>query len=363
MKRILKLLEQAKTKDSDQGVFGADSHQYKLSESAGEDRVREFEDLCGKPFFVHETGFLDWYERWLREVIAGYNDEETGFGMNLDGNPRQLMELYQQTDDPEEKMEIIDSYYKFETLPGKQKTYFKQVCALESDMKVRMNLIKMLARFHVPGMAGEIEKLWEYGAYGEAISVITYEGNQEVKEKWYERIFEKLPELHGDAFRDACYTIRSMKDCENVYAERLRKNLMREDLDKNSRIVLFYCIRGLNGKEEILDYFLDYLPTEEDARLLIYAIQAMDGVKDRRLQEIYVRLLEKYKTHENAKFDYKGSQMVLKGGCCAGASRPEGQVVSNLMKQFDLFGLDYRGAWKLLMNGDRWKEWKQQNGF
>lgn len=77
----------------------------------------------------------------------------------------------------------------------------------------------------------------------------------------------------------------------------------------------------------------------------------MDGVKDQHLQEIYVRLLEKYKTHENAKFDYKGSQMVLKGGCCMGASRPEGQVVSILMRQFDLFGLDYRGAWKLLMDG------------
>ena len=46
-----------------------------------------------------------------------------------------------------------------------------------------------------------------------------------------------------------------------------------------------------------------------------------------------------------------------------GASRPEGQLTSNLMRQFDYFGLDYRGAWKLLMDGARWKEWKQQNGF
>ena len=80
------------------------------------------EDFCGQPFFVREQGFLKWYERWIREVIAGYNDEEIGFGLNIDGTPGQLMDLYEQTEDPEEKIEIIDSFYKFETLPGKQKT-------------------------------------------------------------------------------------------------------------------------------------------------------------------------------------------------------------------------------------------------
>jgi len=439
VKRILKLLEQARAKDPGFERFGAYSHRYKLSAPASEEMLQKFEeqcqvqlpeeyrdflklvgnggagpyyglygvaelekqgkrnapagvlpigsqgctlmtglvlegpyrgqvvyydkDFCGKPFFVREKGFLKWYERWLREAIAGYNEEETGFGLNVDGNPKQLMELYEQTEDPKEKIEIIDSFYKFETLPGRQKTYFKQVCAQESNMEVRMKLIKMMARFHVPGMTGEIEKLWEYGAYGEAVSIISEEGTWEVKEAWYERVFEKLPELRGEGFRHACYTFKAMKDYPGVHAGRLKETLYREDLDRNDRSVLFYCIRSLKGKEAVVDYFLGYLSREEDTHLLICAIQAMDGVKDRRLQELYVRLLDKYKTHENARFDYKGSQMVLKGGCCMGASRPEGQIVSNLMRQFDYFGLGYRGAWKLLMNGGRWKEWKQQNGF
>ena len=269
-KRILKLLEQAKAKDSDFVRFGADSHQYKLSPPASEETIQKFEeqegirlpeeyrdfllfvgnggagpyyglygvkiqekkfrgshasclyrvqeepviypkmsdedwdrvadlegrrkgeevepyvgvlpsgsqgctlmtgimlagpyrgqvvyydeDFCGPPFFVREKGFLAWYERWLREVIAGYSDEEIGFGLNLDGTPGHLMELYEQTENPEERIEIIDSCYKFETLPGKQKTYFKKACAQESNMEVRMKLVKMLARFHVPGMANK----------------------------------------------------------------------------------------------------------------------------------------------------------------------------------------------------------------
>jgi len=120
-------------------------------------------------------------------VIAGYNEEEVGFGLNMDGTPFQLMELYQQTDNPEEKTEIIESFYKFETLPGKQKTYFKQACAEETDMEVRKNL------------------------------------------------------------------------------------------NRNDRISLFHCNQEQKGKEEVLDYFLDYLSTEEDPTLLIYAVWCTEG--------------------------------------------------------------------------------------
>ena len=184
-----------------------------------------------------------------------------------------------------------------------------------------------------------------------------------MKEAWYERVFEILPRLRGEGFRDACHTIGAVKDYPNVHAGRLREALNRKNLNRNDRISLFHCIQELKGKEEVLDYFLDYLSTEEDPTLLIYAVWCTEGVEDRQLQELYVKLLDKYRTHENAKFDYKGSQMVLRGGACLGASRPEGQLTSNLMRQFDYFGLDYRGGWKLLMDEGRWREWKQQSGF
>ncbi len=166
--------------------------------------------------------------------------------------------------------------------------------------------------------------------------VIQY-GTEAVDAARVERI---LPRLRRKGFRDACHTISAVKDYPNVQAGRLKEALYRE----------------LKGKEEVLDYFLDYLSTEEDPTLLIYAVWCTEGVENRQLQELYVELMDKYRTYENTKFDYKGSQMVLKGGACLGASRPEGQLTSNLMRQFDYFGLDYRGGFKLLMDEDRWKE-------
>ena len=46
-KRILKLLEQARTKDPDFERFGADSHQYKLAAPDSEEKILKFEEQKG----------------------------------------------------------------------------------------------------------------------------------------------------------------------------------------------------------------------------------------------------------------------------------------------------------------------------
>ena len=68
---------------------------------------------------------------------------------------------------------------------------------------------------------------------------------REVKEAWYERVFEILPKLRREGFRDACHTISAVKDYPNVHAGRLREALNRDDLDRNDRIALFHCIQKL----------------------------------------------------------------------------------------------------------------------
>ena len=261
------------------------------------------EDQGGPPTVMREPDFPAWYERWTREVIAGYDDEEMYFGLYLDGKPQELMELYEQTEDVQTRIEIVESCYKFQELPSRQKTYFKKACDGEQDSGLRMALIKMLSRFHVPGMAEQIDVLWDFGAYPEAISVICYEG----------------------------------------------------------------------GREEVLDYFLDYLPDEKNHEraeysTLIYAIWVTKGIRAPRLERVWVALLDKFRTTQDARDDYRGSQLHLKSqinpesDCCVGASHPFGVICSNLMGCLDRFGLDYRGSWKLLMDNRRWADWKQEHG-
>lgn len=42
-----------------------------------------------RTFFTYEANFLDWYERWLDETIAGY--DSAWFGLRRGGDDRELM--------------------------------------------------------------------------------------------------------------------------------------------------------------------------------------------------------------------------------------------------------------------------------
>lgn len=321
------------------------------------------EDQCGPPIVMREVDFLAWYDRWLREVIAGYDDEEMDFGLYLDGSPQELMELYEGTTDVQARMEIVESCYKFQALPSRQKTYFKKACDSEQNPELRMVLIKMLSHFRVPGMEDQIDALWKFEAYAEAISVICYSGGWAVKEVWWPRVLEKMSSLRGKPFWDACNIFCILKDYPEIHAGLLRDQLYRTDLDQNDKTVLFHCLSKLNSREEVLDYFLDYLPDERnheraEYNTLIYAIWVTKGIKDPRLEQIWTALLDKFRTTQDAQDDYEGSQMHLTNDCCLGAIHPFGVICSNLMDCLDRFGLDYREAWKLLMDNEHWANWK-----
>ena len=58
MKRILKLLEQAKAKDPYFDRFGARSHQYKLSAPVSEEKIQEFEEQNGVQLPEEYRNFL-----------------------------------------------------------------------------------------------------------------------------------------------------------------------------------------------------------------------------------------------------------------------------------------------------------------
>ena len=331
-------------------------------------------DECDPPTVMREPDFLAWYDRWTREVIAGYDDEEMYFGLYLDGKPQELMELYDGTTDVQTRIEIVESCYKFQELPSRQKTYFKKACDSEQDSELRMVLIKMLSHFHVPGMEEQINVLWDFGAYPEAISVICHSGGWAVKEAWWSRVLERMSTLRGEAFQDACSIFFILNDYPEIHAGLLKDQLYRTDLDQNDKSVLFHCLSELNGREEMLDYFLDYLPDERNHEraeymTLIYAIWVTKGIQDPRLERVWVSLLDKFRTTQDAKDDYEGSQMRMKslidpnGDCCMGASHPFGVICSNLMNCLDRFGLDYRGGWKLLMDDGQWADWKREHGF
>ena len=119
------------------------------------------------------------------------------------------------------------------------------------------------------------------------------------------------------------------------------------------------CLEELSDREAVLDHFIVYLAAETDTRLLIEAIHSMHGIRDKRLTAAYIRLLETYRVCENVQEDYRNSQKKTPPGSWPPDVSPEGRLILAAMKYFRLFGMDKPQAWKLLMDEQRWKAWKQ----
>jgi len=54
-----------------------------------------------KPKFTYEDNFLDWYERWLDEIISGelLQEKAPSFGYSMGGNPISILEKYSNSED------------------------------------------------------------------------------------------------------------------------------------------------------------------------------------------------------------------------------------------------------------------------
>ena len=66
-----------------------------------------------KPVFAFETNFLDWYERYLDEVISGQlmDDRPTWFGYHRGEPAEELLNEYEQTTDRKTQTDCLDGVY------------------------------------------------------------------------------------------------------------------------------------------------------------------------------------------------------------------------------------------------------------
>ncbi|MCU6792142.1 SMI1/KNR4 family protein [Paenibacillus sp. WQ 127069] len=65
-------------------------------------------------FFVYEDNFLDWYERWLDEIILDY--DIAWFGSRMPGDENALIQVYQNAPNEEIRSKALDGMFKFKKI-------------------------------------------------------------------------------------------------------------------------------------------------------------------------------------------------------------------------------------------------------
>ena len=249
-----------------------------------------------KTFFTYEANFLDWYERWLDETIAGY--ESSWFGMRRGGDDRALMELYRSSTEERVRIEALEGMLKLPSITDETVDILVQQYhanggevrrwALQVLAKMRFNEVEPLIREMLRSQDGTNRLL--------ALQLIKWympEGDR----RFTEELIDMMVALedNGEAFRFLTYILHEA----GVNMLPLMLPFF-SHADKDFRIQALYQAghSPVTEKAENMHHFIAALEDSEVYVQLI-ALQALRGVTDVRLLEVFEQLLERNKTDKD----------------------------------------------------------------
>lgn len=133
------------------GTSGCSFHQAIVLEGQFAGRVVYIDFERSVPTFCADLNFMDWYERWLDEILAGYNLRR--FGELPPGNEQEIRMLFENamaTADQETALEALHGFRKFWTLSRESITILYALQANENDTR-RLLALDFLMRLEPEG--------------------------------------------------------------------------------------------------------------------------------------------------------------------------------------------------------------------
>ena len=241
-----------------------------------------------KPVFAFETNFLDWYERYLDEVISGQllDDRPTWFGYHRGEAAEVLLTEYEQTNDRKTQTDCLDGvYHKRPPLPDTVLDKVEELIALNNEDKDFLIEILTLSSYeraqpYLEALVTEKPKkvfqyIWWYA--------------QDHCADWVPTVKELLPTITDEeTFNFATYLLTEGDDhFEDVVLP------FTDNADPQIRSTAYYTLGKSQKKEQYLDTFIKGLQ-ETDNKVLHTVIQALSGITDERLLPYYKQIAKRF---------------------------------------------------------------------
>ena len=244
-----------------------------------------------KPVFAFETNFLDWYERYLDEVISGQlmDDRPTWFGYHRGEPAEELLNEYEQTTDRKTQTDCLDGVYHKKP-PLSEKVLDRIEALISLNNEDRDFLIEILsqssyerAKPYLRDLVTEKPKkvfqfIWWYA--------------QDHCADWVPAVKELLPTINDEeTFNFATYLLAETEDFEEDILP------FTDNANPQIRSTAYYTLGESEKKEQYLDVFIKGLQ-ETDNSVLCTVIQAISGVKDERLLPYYKQIAKHFSKDE-----------------------------------------------------------------
>ena len=268
-----------------------------------------------QPKFAFETNFLDWYERYLDEVISGQliDDRPTWFGYHRGEPAEVLLNEYEHTTDRKTQTDCLEGvYHKKPPLEPALLDKIEKLIALNNDD--RDFLIEILSQSSYERAKPYLQTLVTKDPKKVFQYIWWYA--QDHCADWVPAVKEHLPTITDEeTFNFATYLLTEATD---DFEEDILP--FTNNVNPRIRLTAYYNLGTSEKKEQYLDTFIKGLQ-ETDNDVLRTVIQAISGVKDERLLPYYKQIAKRF-------------------------SKDEDYILSNLKRALEPFGLTVEEARK-----------------
>lgn len=245
------------------------------------------------PQFTFELNFLDWYERWLDEVISGdlMQDNAGWFGYRIGGSLQDILKMYFSTNDDEVKSDCLTG------ILIKQKLDAEALDIIEEEYKIskgeiQKELLQILTKF-------DYERAYPYLVDFADVSLLyvfqfVFWYAKDKSSDWLGVIESNMKMINDDETFSFCvYLLKEM----NIDYSYLIIPFTESD-NESIKVTTYYMLGQLSNKENYIDAFIVGL-NDKSNRVVHTALQALNGVEDKKLLKHYKSIAERFPVEQD----------------------------------------------------------------
>ncbi|TDW52247.1 SMI1/KNR4 family protein SUKH-1 [Flavobacterium sp. 270] len=241
-----------------------------------------------KPKFAFEATFLDWYERWLDEVISGdlIIDTPSWFGYGMGGSSKDLLETYSSTVEFEVKKDCLYAILKKADLDIEILNLIEEQYQTSSG-ELKEIFLQILTKFDYDRAHNYLTEYTRENLLAVFQFVFWYAKDKSAD--WLEVIKKNISRIDDDETFSFCTYL--LKEMDIDYSSVIIPFTSHEN--EKIRITTYYSLGLLKNKHDHLEVFIQGL-NDNVNRVIHITLQALKGMKDKKLLIHYKNIAERF---------------------------------------------------------------------
>ncbi|AUI88068.1 hypothetical protein BS333_16990 [Vibrio azureus] len=242
--------------------------------------------------FCYENNFLDWYERWLDEVISGVliSDKAAWFGYTMGGDDIELLNRFDESDNYNAKFDVLLGLTKLHSASEESCERLKTIY-LQSTGKLKRLSGELITKFNYQKSKSILEELIEsddVDCKTACQAIFWYQ--REYSYEWVPLLSKRIQFIKDpETFTFVTYILREAK-CD--FGDLLAPFCHNES--EQIRATSYYSLGLLKSKSDYIDEFSRGL-RDESSRVVRTALQAVSGIRNDKLEREYLGIIERFK--------------------------------------------------------------------